>query len=135
MAVSSRAYSYMFCSLCGTLLDLPTTGTLAECPLCKQTRNLTGEDCGEVVSRSGPQDLMRRYGIVPIVPLPSDVTSSSKANGGAEALKERATVNELCPNCGHKELEYYTMQLRSADEGQTIFYECVRCKHKYSLNS
>ncbi len=30
---------------------------------------------------------------------------------------------------------YYTMQLRSADEGSTVFYECVKCKYKYSANN
>lgn len=36
-------------------------------------------------------------------------------------------VEERCPNCGFHQMEFYTMQLRSADEGQTVFYECKEC--------
>lgn len=38
-------------------------------------------------------------------------------------------VDETCPKCGNLEMEFYTMQLRSADEGQTVFYECAKCKY------
>ena len=35
----------------------------------------------------------------------------------------------------NKGLNFYTMQLRSADEGQTVFYECLKCKFTFSQNN
>lgn len=36
-------------------------------------------------------------------------------------------IHETCPQCEHIGLRFHTMQLRSADEGQTVFFECVKC--------
>jgi DNA-directed RNA polymerase subunit M/transcription elongation factor TFIIS len=44
-------------------------------------------------------------------------------------------VAEPCPNCDYHELRFYTMQMRSVDEGQTVFYECEKCGHTYSTNT
>nr|CAG8548359.1 8909_t:CDS:2 [Entrophospora candida] len=38
---------------------------------------------------------------------------------------ESASIKEKCPKCDNEEMNYHTMQLRSADEGQTIFYNCI----------
>jgi DNA-directed RNA polymerase I subunit RPA12 len=50
----------------------------------------------------------------------------------AEDRKTEAVVEKLCENCGRKEMFYTTVQLRSADEGSTVFYRCV-CGYKYGI--
>jgi len=44
-------------------------------------------------------------------------------------------VDEECPKCKNPKMYFYTMQMRSADEGQTVFYECMKCEHKFSENT
>lgn len=52
---------------------------------------------------------------------------------GAEGMRAKeATIKEDCPQCGHDEMHFYTMQMRSADEGSTVFYTCPKCGHKFS---
>ncbi|TPX74445.1 hypothetical protein CcCBS67573_g04281 [Chytriomyces confervae] len=50
-------------------------------------------------------------------------------------LRDGATIKERCPKCDAPEMVFHTAQLRSADEGQTVFYSCVKCGFKEKLNS
>ncbi|MBL7056618.1 transcription factor S [Candidatus Woesearchaeota archaeon] len=34
-----------------------------------------------------------------------------------------------CDKCGHKTAYYWTMQTRAADEPETKFHKCEKCKH------
>jgi DNA-directed RNA polymerase I subunit RPA12 len=52
-----------------------------------------------------------------------------------EKLDKNAKIDETCPKCGNPEMFFYTMQLRSVDEGQTVFYECPSCEHVFSDNN
>eukprot|EP01090_Pellita_catalonica_P011304 TRINITY_DN22897_c0_g1_i1.p1 TRINITY_DN22897_c0_g1~~TRINITY_DN22897_c0_g1_i1.p1 ORF type:complete len:134 (+),score=14.77 TRINITY_DN22897_c0_g1_i1:3-404(+) len=59
---------------------------------------------------------------------------------GADNVKQRrekATIREPCPECGHPQMYFHTAQLRSVDEGTTVFYECCdsKCGHKWSQNN
>lgn len=47
---------------------------------------------------------------------------------------EGARIKQQCPACGSEEMMYNTAQLRSADEGQTVFYTC-KCGHKLTVQS
>lgn len=48
---------------------------------------------------------------------------------------KRQTVEEKCPNCPSRKMYFFTMQTRSADEGSTVFYECVKCGYKKKENN
>ena len=36
-----------------------------------------------------------------------------------------------CPECGHDEAGYWTVQTRAGDEPETVFYKCVECEHTW----
>ncbi|XP_043710474.1 DNA-directed RNA polymerase I subunit RPA12 [Telopea speciosissima] len=122
----SQGRDFLFCDMCGTLLSLESH-TLAKCPLCGCKRGAEDIINKETSYTVTAEDIRRELGIEPFVQL--DGISSD------EGTVQRAVVNEPCPRCRHPQLEYYTKQLRSADEGQTVFYECPKCRHKFSINT
>lgn len=76
-------------------------------------------------------DFARRFGLEMLVRPESVKKEEDELLHG----RTRATVDEVCPDCGAQGMEFYTLQLRSADEGQTVFYECTECGHKHSTNN
>lgn len=51
----------------------------------------------------------------------SDSSSSDESGLKSNKNQSRAVVEETCPSCGHPRATFYTVQLRSVDEGQTVF--------------
>lgn len=43
------------------------------------------------------------------------------------------TVAETCQKCGNKEAYFWTSQTRSADESETKFFKCTKCKHTWRV--
>lgn len=41
------------------------------------------------------------------------------------------TITVKCPECGHNTAEWWLRQLRSADESETRFFRCVKCKYTW----
>ncbi|KAG6476749.1 DNA-directed RNA polymerase I subunit RPA12-like [Zingiber officinale] len=121
-----HARDFLFCGMCGTLLKFESLH-FAQCPLCGFKRNVSEIEGKETRYTITAEDMRRELKLEPFVVL-------ENAPADAEAVK-RAVVNEECPQCHHPQLEYYTKQLRSADEGQTVFYECPQCQHKFSINT
>ncbi|XP_034934347.1 DNA-directed RNA polymerase I subunit RPA12 [Chelonus insularis] len=59
----------------------------------------------------------------------------SVENDDDEENAEGPVVDRKCSQCGNDKMSYATLQLRSADEGQTVFYTCTKCKFKETENS
>ena len=114
----------LFCPMCGSLLPLPVFADSVDCDICNFTTTFESLCNHEDVTRS------RKRGV-------PKWRSELKTGDNEDASKgrQRATVDEPCPKCGHNKLWFYTMQLRSVDEGQTVFYECVKCGAKFSTNN
>uniref|UniRef100_A0A7S3QKP3 DNA-directed RNA polymerase subunit n=1 Tax=Dunaliella tertiolecta TaxID=3047 RepID=A0A7S3QKP3_DUNTE len=124
---SSHAKEHMFCPKSGYLLDLNGTQGAAICSVSGYKRDLSELADVKVTFHTDMEDYRRRYNLEPLV--------KSDLDKELEKGRTRATVDEVCPKCTHPQMEFYTMQLRSADEGQTVFYECPNCGHKYSTNT
>lgn len=56
-------------------------------------------------------------------------------DGQVEVAVKSAKINVPCPQCDNFELSYNTAQVRSADEGQTVFYFCEKCGYKDTVQS
>ena len=113
-----------FCPSCRATLKVDSSGDI-HCIVCDYSSNLAN-----------------------MSELPSSTTKSqdrpvplwAKSDEEQRALQRsqeptRATVEEPCVKCGHGIVGFYTVQMRSVDEGQTVFYECPQCKHTWSINN
>jgi DNA-directed RNA polymerase I subunit RPA12 len=115
----SYIMSWPFCQQCGTILD-PPINDFVKCSFCPFKCRFEDLDIPEVVTKSNPTHP------------PAWIEPEAKTQ---EAKDKHATIAEPCPKCGNPEQYFYTMQLRSVDEGSTVFYECPKCSYKYSVNN
>ncbi|BGP42096.1 DNA-directed RNA polymerase I core subunit rpa12 [Rhodotorula kratochvilovae] len=124
-ATQNQFGSLIFCSRCGTLLDLPGDEDQLVCDGCGQVEDAGAYEGKVITTKSNP------------AAFPSSLrqlkTSLVKDSGDVE--KKKVYVDETCEKCGEKQMSVKTMQLRSADEGATVFYSCEKCGYQTRLNN
>ncbi|CAF0845671.1 unnamed protein product [Rotaria sp. Silwood1] len=114
----SNTFDQDFCPACGTILPLPDGSPIIQCLLCKKT-----------------QDISVFHGTQSTVHVNfHNVDDEMKTLENNEAV-EGTLIQRKCPRCGHDEMSFTTRQLRSADEGQTVFYLCPKCSFQELENS
>jgi len=109
-----------FCPGCGSLLPSLTAKGDVICMCCKF-----------VVSSKLFDEKIIQY----TVKFNSQENTAVKKNSSKNDQADGPVIERKCPKCGHDQMSYAAIQLRSADEGQTVFFTCLKCKYKESENS
>jgi DNA-directed RNA polymerase I subunit RPA12 len=115
-----------FCVSCGSILPLPLsidTSSEIECRVCNNKISVHQFDGITNTTRIvfNSRDLI--------------VKSKSNNNKTNSSTSEGPIVERKCSKCGHDRQTFATLQTRSADEGQTVFYTCVKCGAQENENS
>ncbi|GAB6022097.1 hypothetical protein CHUAL_006239 [Chamberlinius hualienensis] len=121
MADAEKLFA-QFCPYCESLLRMPNVlDNKIVCRVCKQSTDASVFDGMETYAEC--------------VLNPYDPIDWNKNRQKDSAATDGPLVDRKCSRCGHEGMFYTTLQLRSADEGQTVFYTCQKCRFKEIENS
>lgn len=95
-----------FCSRCGKVL-LPKDGKI-HCYKCGYEKLISDEDKKQYV-------------------VSEDVSNKNEVIVANDKIITHPTTRGLCYRCGNRELEWWLIQMRKSDEGETRFYRCTKC--------
>ena len=115
----------IFCPECNSYLNTFTPEPEIKCPSCDYSCPITKFDY-QIVHREKRMDVSARQ------KMREQQMHENQGKGKESILQE---VEEPCPKCGEQRVSFYTKQLRSADEGSTVFYNCKKCGHQWNENN
>ncbi|KAK2746049.1 DNA-directed RNA polymerase I core subunit rpa12 [Myotisia sp. PD_48] len=111
--------SLIFCRDCGNLLNESTGDetTILTCDICgaKNKDRASKTIVSESKANAFPSALLSKRSAVRTLT--------------AEEQRTDVAIKQTCSACGNPEMRFYTQQLRSADEGTTVFFSC-ECGYK-----
>jgi len=124
MASQNKFGSLIFCSQCGNLLDLPGDDDEIICDGCGKIEDAVAYENQVITTYSNPNAF------------PSSLRQKKTSLvQQRDVEKKKVFVDETCEKCGAKQMSVKTLQLRSADEGATVFYSCEKCGFATRLNN
>ncbi|EFX02751.1 DNA-directed RNA polymerase 1 kda [Grosmannia clavigera kw1407] len=117
--------SLVFCTDCGNLLPM-SKGSDRNRLVCRccGAHNQDQSASQTIVTSSNPKDF----------PSPLRQKLSTTQSVERHKVSTEAVTTETCPKCGRTEVRFTTAQIRSADEGSTVFFHCD-CGHRWSENN
>eukprot|EP01084_Bolivina_argentea_P224302 379342_1 len=139
-----------FCEKCHSILEPPDKQNLLRCTYCdyaiasklRERKSVRNFDT-ELKKLMNKQINQQREKQLLAIDKNTENSNKDKDNNWIDELESdkllreklkkqiigsgKKMITEECLQCGAKEMAYEARQLRSVDEGQTIFYECLEC--------
>jgi len=94
----------MFCKKCGKLMSYEEGRLICSCGYSEE---------GELIIKDRKRSVDKKIGVV------------------KEENDIHPVVDKTCIKCKNDKAYTWALQTRSADEPETIFYKCVKCKHSW----
>ncbi|XP_041665856.1 DNA-directed RNA polymerase I subunit RPA12 isoform X2 [Cheilinus undulatus] len=108
-----------FCPECGSVLPLPGVQDVVRCPRCSfsiPVAEFSGQEIRSTV-------------------VFNSVEQSTLSLDSEDSELKGPVIDRRCSRCNKEGMIYHTRQMRSADEGQTVFFTCIHCRYQEKEDS